>query len=153
MKALEVHVEEQCIRLYIRRWLQAGVEGESERGAKRKGTPQGGVVSPILANLFLHYTIDRWFEIKYPKLEMVRYSDDSIFHCRTKREAEKLKQSLQGRLEQCGLEMNVDKTKLSTARIIEEKEIISKRALISWVLVSIQRQRRVEVYFCPMMQE
>ena len=110
MKALELHIEEHWIRLYIRRWLKAGVEGGSE--VNQKGTPQGGVVSPILANLFLHYTIDKWFEIKYPKLEMVRYSDDSIFHCRTKREAEKLKQSLQERLEECGLEMNVDKTKI-----------------------------------------
>jgi len=110
MKALEVQIEEKWIKMYIRRWLEAGVEGEEARVGK--GTPQGGVISPILSNLYLHYTIDKWFERNYRELEMVRYSDDTIFHCRTEEEAVKLKESLKVRLRECKLEMNETKTKI-----------------------------------------
>ena len=109
-KALEKHVEEKWIKLYIKRWLESGVEGEEK--VLGKGTPQGGVISPLLANLYLHYTIDKWFEKNYVELKMVRYSDDTIFHCRREEEALKLKSTLKERLKECGLEMNESKTKI-----------------------------------------
>ncbi len=110
MKALDCHIEEKWIKMYIRRWLESGVEGDEK--SEGKSTPQGGVISPILSNLYLHYAIDKWFEQKYPNLEMVRYSDDTIFHCSTLEETEKLKESLKVRLKECRLEVNEEKTKI-----------------------------------------
>lgn len=110
MKALEIHVEERWIKMYIKRWLESEIEGGEKR--EGKSTPQGGVISPILSNLYLHYAIDKWFELNYPKLEMVRYSDDTIFQCRTLKEVESLKESLKRRLQECKLEINEEKTKI-----------------------------------------
>lgn len=110
MKALEVHISEKWVKMYIKRWLEAGVEGEERK--EGKGTPQGGVISPLLSNLYLHYTIDKWVEKEYPHLKMVRYSDDTIIHCRSKEESVSLKESLDNRLKTCKLEMNQAKTKI-----------------------------------------
>jgi retron-type reverse transcriptase len=99
--------------MYIERWLQATIE--DRKGNKRyrggKGTPQGGVISPLLANLYLHYAFDRWFEINYPKLAFVRYADDLVVHCDTQVEAEVVLKAIKNRLGECLLELNEQKTK------------------------------------------
>lgn len=77
-----------------------------------KGTAQGAVVSPIMANLFLHYCMDEWLRLNYPNCPFERYADDSVIHCRTKAEADKLKDHLSERLKECGLEMHPGKTKI-----------------------------------------
>ena len=79
MKGLERHVEEEWVKMYIKRWLEAPSEdAEGKRTARQgKGTPQGGVISPLLANLFLHYAFDKWMEINNPQIEFERYADDS----------------------------------------------------------------------------
>jgi hypothetical protein len=79
---------------------------------RSRGTPQGGVVSPILANLFMHYTFDLWMARTHPKLPWCRYADDGLVHCRTEQEAEALKAELQARLAECHLEMHPTKTKV-----------------------------------------
>ncbi|MFT4668078.1 MAG: RNA-directed DNA polymerase [Gammaproteobacteria bacterium] len=91
MKALHKHVTERWVIMYIKRWLDCPIETESKEKIYRsgKGTPQGGVISPLLANLFLHYVFDKWLEKTYPNLMFVRYADDIIVHCRTEKEAEK----------------------------------------------------------------
>ena len=76
------------------------------------GTPQGGVVSPILANLFMHYAFDVWMTRTHPELPWCRYADDGLVHCRTEQEAEALKAELQARLAECHLEMHPTKTKI-----------------------------------------
>ena len=76
------------------------------------GTPQGGVVSPILANLFLHYAFDLWMTRTHPDLPWCRYADDGLVHCRNEQEAEALKAELQTRLAECRLEMHPTKTKV-----------------------------------------
>jgi RNA-directed DNA polymerase len=83
MKGLEGHIEEKWVKMYIRRWLEAPVEESSGMKVLKsgKGTPQGGVISPLLANLFLHYALDKWLEITYPELSFVRYADDVVIHC------------------------------------------------------------------------
>jgi group II intron reverse transcriptase/maturase len=88
-KALELHVSEKWVLLYIRRWLEATIELEDGTLLKSegKGTPQGGVISPLLANLYLHYCVDKWIKIHYPHVVMVRYADDFIIHCHSEREA------------------------------------------------------------------
>ena len=88
MRAVRKHTDCKWILLYIERWLKAPFQqrmGQLERG--RKGTPQGGVISPLLANLFLHYVFDKWMERNHPEIPFCRYADDGVVHCRTEEEA------------------------------------------------------------------
>ena len=95
MKAVRHHTDNKWVILYIERWLKAPMKMEDGTQVQRgRGTPQGGVVSPILSNLFLHYTFDLWMTRNYPKSEWVRYADDGLAHCRTEQEAEELLQKL-----------------------------------------------------------
>ncbi|QDR79812.1 group II intron reverse transcriptase/maturase [Sporomusa termitida] len=79
---------------------------------RKAGTPQGGVISPVLANLFLHYAFDKWMARNNPQNPWARYADDGIIHCKTKEEAEKLLGKLDQRFRECGLELHPDKTKI-----------------------------------------
>ena len=113
LKAARKHVKEDWALLYIERWLTAPMELEDGTRVERtKGTPQGGVVSPVMANLFLHYAFDAWMGREYPELPWCRYADDGLVHCRTLEEAEAVKASLQKRLAECHLEMHPTKTKI-----------------------------------------
>lgn len=80
--------------------------------ARDRGTPQGGVISPLLANLFLHYAFDRWVQTEYPEVPFERYADDVVCHCRTKQQAEKFLSALRERLTACGLTLHPEKTRL-----------------------------------------
>ena len=80
--------------------------------ARDRGTPQGGVISPILSNLFLHYAFDVWMERTHSDLPWCRYADDGLVHCRTEQEAEAVKAALQARLAECGLEMHPTKSRI-----------------------------------------
>ena len=113
-KAIERHVEEKWVKMYINRWLTAPIEDETGNTRYRDGigTPQGGVISPLLANLFLHYAFDKWFIAKYPSLRFVRYADDIVVHCNNQHEAEKVLSTIKERLSGCKLQANEQKTKL-----------------------------------------
>jgi RNA-directed DNA polymerase len=100
------------VLLYIERWLTAPMEQNGIRVERTRGTPQGGVVSPILSNLFLHYAFDLWMKRTHPDLPWCRYADDGLVHCRTEQEAEALKAELQARLAECQLEMHPTKTRI-----------------------------------------
>jgi len=124
MQAVEKHVPEQWAKMYIIRWLEAPVlkkTGElvSKQG---KGTPQGGVISPLLANLFLHYVLDKWLELTDPQVKLERYADDAILHCNSKAHAEETLRKAQTRIESCGLELHPDKTKLVYCRDFRRME-------------------------------
>ena len=111
MRAIDKHVEEKWIKMYIRRWLEAPIVTETEIIEKEgKGTPQGGVISPLLANLFLHYALDRWMKDNFPRIEFVRYADDVIVHCVSKKQAEYILKEIRERLAQCKLQLNEEKT-------------------------------------------
>jgi len=124
IKALNRHVAEKWAMMYIERWLQATIE--DRKGNKRyrcgKGTPQGGVISPLLANLFLHYAFDRWFEINYPNLTFVRYADDLVVHCNSQAETEEVLKAIRKRLGECLLELNEQKTKIVYCKKDHRKE-------------------------------
>lgn len=114
MKALKRHVSENWVLFYINRWLKAPVqlpEGELQL-TTGKGTPQGGVISPLLANLFMHYCVDKWMQVHYPQVKLVRYADDLIIHCRTYEESYQILTALKQRLSACGLTAHPEKTKL-----------------------------------------
>ena len=112
LKAVRRHVTCQWALLYIERWLTAPMERDGVRQERTRGTPQGGVISPILANLFLHYTFDLWMGRAHPDLLWCRYADDGLVHCRTEQEAEAIKADLQARLAECRLELHPGKTKI-----------------------------------------
>src|SRR5664279_3843181 len=112
LKAVQKHVKCKWALLYIERWLTAPMEKQGLLIERTRGTPQGGVISPILSNLFLHYTFDLWMTRTHPGLPWCRYADDGLVHCRSEQEAEALKAKLQARLAECGLEMHPAKTKI-----------------------------------------
>ncbi len=113
MRAVKKHAKEKWIVLYIERWLQAPMQEEDGRLIQReRGTPQGGVASPLLANLFLHYAFDRWIAAKYPQVQFERYADDAIVHCKTEVEAQEVRAAIAARLEECRLELHPEKTKI-----------------------------------------
>jgi RNA-directed DNA polymerase len=113
MRAVKRHAKDKWIVLYIERWLKVPEQDEEGRLiARAKGTPQGGVVSPLLANLFLHYALDRWLARQYPQAPFERYADDAIVHCKTEGEAQEVRAALTARLAECGLELHPEKTKV-----------------------------------------
>jgi RNA-directed DNA polymerase len=117
LRAVRKHVKCKWALLYIERWLKAPMELEDGTRVERtRGTPQGGVVSPILANLFMHYTFDLWMARTFPELPWCRYADDGLVHCRVEHEAERVKAALQARLAECHLEMHPTKTRIVYCR-------------------------------------
>ena len=114
MKAVRKHTDCRWVLLYIERWLTAPVQmmdGELVVNVG-KGTPQGGVISPLLANLFLHYVFDRWMDKYFPDLPFERYADDVICHCFSKAQAKMLLREVQRRLAECKLELHPEKSKI-----------------------------------------
>lgn len=113
MRAVRHHTDLPWVILYIQRWLTAPVQHPDGRLEERaKGSPQGSVISPVLANLFLHYAFDEWMRRNRPHVLFERYADDVIIHVKTKAEAEALLGAVRGRLRECGLELHPDKTKI-----------------------------------------
>ena len=113
LRAIRRHVTCKWALLYIERWLKASmVQEDGTRIERNTGTPQGGVVSPILSNTFLHYAFDLWMVRTHPDLPWCRYADDGLVHCRSEREAQALQVELQARLAECRLELHPTKTKI-----------------------------------------
>lgn len=112
--AIEKHVEEKWVKMYINRWLTAPVQLVNGRLIYRegKGTPQGGVISPLLANLFLHYAFDQWMTIFFKGVKFERYADDIIVHCKSKEHAEYVLKEIAMRMAECKLELHPEKTKI-----------------------------------------
>ena len=116
LRAVRKQVKCNWALIYIERWLKAPMEQDGIRKERTLGTPQGGVISPILSNLFLHYTFDLWMKRTHPDLRWCRYADDGLVHCRTEQEAEALKAELRARLAECHLELHPTKTKIVYCR-------------------------------------
>lgn len=113
MRAVRKHTDCKWILLYIERWLKAPVQLEDGRMERRdKGTPQGGVISPLLANLFLHYAFDMWMRRNCPSIPFERFADDIICHCKSEAQAQWLLAKLRERFFRCRLELHPEKTKI-----------------------------------------
>lgn len=113
MRAVGKYTQCRWILLYVERWLQAPVQREDGTLAPRsKGTPQGGVISPLLANIFLHLGFDDWMRRAHPDVPFERYADDVVAHCRTKEQARQVLESIKRRLGQCRLEVHPEKTRI-----------------------------------------
>ena len=113
IRAVRKHTDCKWVLLYTERWLKAPVRfADGTLEARDRGTPQGGVISPLLANLFLHYALDAWLVRNHPDIPFERYADDGIYHCANLAQAERLKALVEQRLTDCGLALHPDKTKI-----------------------------------------
>lgn len=113
MRAVRKHTDCKWVLLYIERWLKVPMQLPDNRMIEReKGTPQGGVVSPLLANLFLHYAFDEWMRRGFKHIPFERFADDIVVHCRTERQAGWIRSEIERRMAQCCLELHPDKTKI-----------------------------------------
>jgi group II intron reverse transcriptase/maturase len=113
MRAVRKHTDCRWVLLYVERWLKAPVQlSDGTMIDRKKGIPQGGVISPLLSNLFLHYVFDKWMERYFPGLPFERYADDVICHCMSERQAKNLLHAIKRRLAECRLELNLQKTKI-----------------------------------------
>jgi len=111
MRAVRQHTDCRWVLLYLDRWLRAPVQmADGSLIGRERGTPQGGVVSPLLANLFLHYAFDRWMRRNYRHIPFERYADDAICHCQSEAQAQMLRASLERRFAECGLTLHPEKT-------------------------------------------
>ena len=113
LKAVSKHTDLRWVLLYVQRWLQAPLQREDGTiVARDRGTPQGSAISPLLANLFLHYAFDRWLSREFPAGAFERYADDAVIHCATETEAREVLTALSERMAQVGLELHPDKTRI-----------------------------------------
>src|SRR5690606_25555644 len=117
MKAVKHYCTDKWVLLYVKRWLETGIVQQDGIFLDRtSGTPQGGVISPLLANIFLHVSFDKWMEINYPGKPFERYADDIVVHCRTERQAIYLLKEITHRLSECKLSVQKAKTKIVNVR-------------------------------------
>jgi RNA-directed DNA polymerase len=113
MRAVRKHCEVPWVLLYTERWLKAPMElADGQRVSRERGTPQGGVVSPVLANLFLHYALDVWMRREMRSVRFCRYADDGVIHCKSEEQARLVLRRLAKRLQECGLELHLGKTRI-----------------------------------------
>ena len=112
-KAVERHATQSWVMLYVRRWLQAPMRmPDGSLTHRTKGTPQGGPISPLIANIFLHYGFDTWMAREFPALRFERFADDVVVHCVTERQARQVWEAIGRRLADIGLLLHPDKTRL-----------------------------------------
>jgi RNA-directed DNA polymerase len=123
MKALRHHCDCRWVLLYIERWLKAPLrQQDGSLVARHIGTPQGAVVSPLLANLFLHYTFDAWVRREIPGIPFCRYADDGLLHCKSRYQAEYVMRRISERFRQCGLEIHPDKSSIVYCKDVNRAE-------------------------------
>ena len=129
MRAVRRHTNCKWILLYVDRWLKAPVQLlDGSLQQPQKGTPQGGVISPLLANLFLHYAFDLWMKRQSPNIPFERYADDAICHCKSERQAQWLKATLERRFAEVGLMLHPQKTKIVYCKDEDRRENYSNES-------------------------
>ena len=113
VKAVEANTDQKWEVLYVKRWLKAPIRMPDGRLLEReRGTPQGSAVSPVLANLFMHYAFDSWMRRTFPSVEFERFADDAVVHCVSERQARMVWAALDKRMAEVGLRLHPDKTKI-----------------------------------------
>src|SRR5574343_1272656 len=123
LKAVEHFCRDKWVLLYIKRWLKTGIRQENGEHINRlTGTPQGGVISPLLANIFLHVAFDKWMDKEHPEKPFERYADDIVVHCKTEKQAIFVLNKIKQRMEKCKLRLHPTKTKIVNLRGYSEKK-------------------------------
>jgi len=147
MKAVEKLIGEKWIKMYVERWLKMKIINKEGKECDRtgKGTPQGGVISPLLANVFLHYALDKWLEKNCNHISFVRYADDMIIHCNSKAEAENILQAIKDRLQEVKLRLNEEKTSIVYCKDYRRKTKYEK-VQFDFLGFSYQPRRSQSIY-------
>jgi RNA-directed DNA polymerase len=123
MKAVRFHTNDKWIHLYVERWLKSSMKlDDGTIVIREKGTPQGGVISPLLANIFMHHAFDDWMKRTFPNTKFARFADDVIVHCQTLIQAERILDAIRIRLRECGLELHPEKTKIVYCKDVDRKD-------------------------------
>lgn len=123
LRALERHCKVRWVMLYIKRWLTAPLlDDDGSLRPRTRGAPQGGVVSPLIANLFLHYVLDSWMRRNLRSVRFCRYADDGVVHCKSRAQARFVLQKLGARLRECGLELHPRKTQIVYCADVNRRE-------------------------------
>lgn len=123
MKAVGHYCKDQWVLMYVERWLKAGIVQKDGQNLKTElGTPQGGVISPLLANIFLHVVFDKWMEKEHPEKPFERYADDMVVHCKTEKQAEYVLRRITERFQACRLQLHPIKTRIVNVRGKSEKK-------------------------------
>jgi group II intron reverse transcriptase/maturase len=113
VKAVQAHTDLPWVVLYVQRWLKAPVQlPEGTLQQRDRGTPQGSAISPVLANLFMHYAFDMWMAREHPGVPFERYADDGVVHCVSESQAQRLREAIANRMREVGLRLHPDKTKV-----------------------------------------
>jgi RNA-directed DNA polymerase len=113
IKAVRAHTDQAWVVLYVQRWLVAPLQRpDGTMEARDRGTPQGSAVSPVLANLFLHYAFDAWMGREFPAVTFERYVDDAVVHCVSEKQARLLRDRIAARFDEVGLRLHPEKTKI-----------------------------------------
>ena len=149
LKALRFHQVPDWVLLYAKRWLEAEmIDWEGNATARKKGTPQGGVISPLLANLFLHHGMDEWMQRHHPEIPFARYADDAVLHCRTQRQADNIIRALSARMGEIGLALHPGKTKkVFVGRARREQTIAEEFSFLGYDFKRRVLRRRDGVLF------
>jgi RNA-directed DNA polymerase len=116
LKALRHYCQDKWVELYVSRWLKAGIMTQTGPLETKAGTPQGGVISPLLANLYLHVVFDKWMDKKHPEKPFERYADDIVVHCKTEKQALFMLRQIEQRMKACKLDVHPEKTKIVNLR-------------------------------------
>lgn len=140
MKALKHYGAEKWMLLYIGRWLKADIMTRQERISRVTGTPQGGVISPLLANLFLHVVFDGWMDKYHPEKPFERYADDIIVHCKTEKQSLYMLNRIRERMEACGLKLHPVKAKVVNLRGWSEKRYPRSYDFLGFTLRPVMRK-------------
>lgn len=140
MKALRHYCKERWILMYVERWLKADVLRGKERISRITGTPQGGVISPLLANLFLHVVFDQWMEKHHPEKPFERYADDIVVHCKTEKQAKYMLGKIGERMQACKLQLHPKKTKIVNLRGVSVERYARSYDFLGFTLRPVQRK-------------
>jgi group II intron reverse transcriptase/maturase len=123
LKAVKHYCKDKWVLMYVERWLKAGVlKLDGSYHPTEQGTPQGGVISPLLANIFLHVVFDKWMEMEHGEKPFERYADDIVVHCKTEKQAQFMMREISKRLKACKLLLHPDKTHIVNVRGTSEKD-------------------------------
>lgn len=129
LKAVARHTDQKWVLLYVERWLKAPMlMPDGTLVPRAKGTPQGGPISPLIANIFLHYGFDLWMDREFPTIQFERFADDVVVHCVTERQAQQVRAAIGSRMVDIGLELHPDKTKIvycKDSNRYQEYELVS----------------------------
>ncbi len=149
MKALRHYCKDKWVHLYAERWLKADVMQEMEIRKRLTGTPQGGVISPLLANLSLHVVLDKWMDMNHPEKPFERYTDDIVVHCKTEKQAQFMLRVIDQRMRACKLTLHPDKTKIVNLRGHSEKRYARKYDFQEFSIHPVMREVKGGRRFLP----